>query len=108
MGCITFAVKKQHSKISVIAKKHKAIKASVLFCNKIKTVISYCQFFNINILFRKNIKVSASFNKHLIANISLVCTVNYSDGNEMWWCDYWKVLWNNGVKALWLNPNTIK
>lgn len=32
----------------------------------------------------------------------LVCTVSLGyDGSEMWWCNDWKVMWNNGVPTLW-------
>lgn len=40
-------------------------------------------------------------------NVSIVCTASTAEGDEMWWCSGWRVLWNNGVKALWVNNDNL-
>lgn len=32
-------------------------------------------------------------------NVSMAYT--FTDELEMWWCDNWRVLWNNGIKSIW-------
>lgn len=42
--------------------------------------------------------------KHSKINIScgLICEVSIGeDGEPMWWCNEWRVLWNNGIATLW-------
>jgi len=35
---------------------------------------------------------------------SIVCTVSLGDNGEpMWWCNDWRVLWNEGIPTLWRN-----
>lgn len=37
-------------------------------------------------------------------SVGLVCTVSIGpNGEQMWWCNGYKVLWNDGVPTLWVN-----
>ena len=40
-------------------------------------------------------------NTKISVNAEIVCSTSISDDLEMWWCNGWKVLWNNKIKALW-------
>lgn len=48
---------------------------------------------------------SISFNRKsggISVHHGIVCTVSLGDnGEQMWWCDQWRVLWNNGIPTLW-------
>lgn len=42
--------------------------------------------------------------KHSKINVTcgLICEVSIGDNGEpMWWCNKWRVLWNNGIATLW-------
>lgn len=42
--------------------------------------------------------------KHSKLNVTcgLICQVSIGDdGEPMWWCNEWRVLWNNGIATLW-------
>lgn len=42
--------------------------------------------------------------KHSKINVTcgLICEVSIGDNGEpMWWCNEWRVLWNNGIATLW-------
>ena len=36
-----------------------------------------------------------------VVNVGLVCTVSVSEDIEMWWCDGWRILWNNRLNMIW-------
>lgn len=37
-------------------------------------------------------------------SVGLVCTVSIGpNGEQMWWCNGYNVLWNDGVPTLWVN-----
>ena len=39
---------------------------------------------------------------HIRVSCSIVCRVSLGDnGEEMWWCNDWRVDWKNGVPTLW-------
>ena len=33
--------------------------------------------------------------------VSLVYTAAVTEETEVWWCDNWKMLWNNQTRVLW-------
>lgn len=48
-----------------------------------------------------NINVSRKYSK-LNVTCGLICQVSIGDdGEPMWWCNEWRVLWNNGIATLW-------
>lgn len=56
-----------------------------------------------SVSYDNRMKVNVTSTLDMRVNVGIVCTVATANGNEMWWCDAWRVLWNNGVKALWRN-----
>ena len=48
-----------------------------------------------------NIVVDRKYSK-LNVTCGLICQVSIGDdGEPMWWCNEWRVLWNNGIATLW-------
>lgn len=45
--------------------------------------------------------VETCMKKQPTVNIGLVYTSFITNDVEMWWCDNWKVLWNNKTRTLW-------
>lgn len=45
--------------------------------------------------------VSASMSGQPSVNVGIVYTTIVTDDLEVWWCDGWKMLWNNKTKVLW-------
>lgn len=43
--------------------------------------------------------VKTSLETQPTVNVSMA--YSFTDELEMWWCDNWRVLWNNGIKAIW-------
>jgi hypothetical protein len=48
-----------------------------------------------------NMKVTVTSEERPIVNVGLVCTVSVSEDIEMWWCDGWRILWNNRLNMIW-------
>lgn len=45
--------------------------------------------------------VGATTKRQPTVNVGMVYTTTISDDLEVWWCDGWKMLWNNKTKVLW-------
>ena len=55
----------------------------------------------ITIGYKPSTAVSASLKGHPTVNVGIVYTSVVTDDLEVWWCDGWKMLWNNKTKVLW-------
>lgn len=41
-------------------------------------------------------------NTRISITATLVCEVSIGEnGEEMWWCGNWRMIWNNGLPTLW-------
>ena len=49
----------------------------------------------------QHLNVAIGSENRPIVNIGLVCTVSVSEELEMWWCDGWRILWNNRLNMIW-------
>lgn len=48
-----------------------------------------------------NMRVTVTSEERLVVNVGLVCTVSVSEDIEIWWCDGWRILWNNRLNMIW-------
>lgn len=104
MGCITVHINKTGDNASVSANKKDGAAVSANKVNAAaRCVLSFLHDVLVSVFFVHGAKVSVNRTKSISVCAGLVCTVNKDLGDEMWWCDQWRVLWNNGVKALWRN-----
>ena len=105
MGCITVHINKTGANASVSANKKDGAAVSAYKVNAAaRCVLTFLHDVLVSVFFVHGAKVSVSRTKGISVSAGLVCTVNRDGlGDEMWWCDQWRVLWNNGVKALWRN-----
>lgn len=105
MGCITVHINKTGANGSVSANKKDGAAVSANKVNAAaRCVLTFLHDVLVSVFFVHGAKVSVNRTKGISVSAGLVCTVNRDGlGNEMWWCDQWRVLWNNGVKALWRN-----
>lgn len=105
MGCITVHINKTGDNASVSANKKDGAAVSAYKVNAAaRCVLTFLHDVLVSVFFVHGAKVSVSRTKGISVSAGLVCTVNRDGlGDEMWWCDQWRVLWNNGVKALWRN-----
>lgn len=55
----------------------------------------------ITIGYKPSTAVSAALKGHPTVNVGIVYTSVVTDDLEVWWCDGWKMLWNNKTKVLW-------
>lgn len=55
----------------------------------------------ITIGYRPGIAVRASMSGHPSVSVGIVYTTIVTDDLEVWWCENWKMLWNNKTKVLW-------
>lgn len=105
MGCITVHIDKTGDNASVSANKKDGAAASAYKVNAAaRCVLTFFHNVLVGVFSYRGAKVSVSRTNGISVSAGIVCTVNRdASGNEMWWCDQWRVLWNNGVKALWRN-----
>ena len=47
------------------------------------------------------LSLKTTLNNKISVSAGLVCTASIRNDLELWWCDGWKMLWNNKIKALW-------
>ena len=47
------------------------------------------------------LSLKTTLNNKISVSAGLVCTASIGNDLELWWCDGWKMLWNNKIKALW-------
>ena len=55
----------------------------------------------ITIGYKPTATVGAALKGQPTVNVGLVYTTTVSDDLEVWWCDQWRMLWNNKTKVLW-------
>ena len=47
------------------------------------------------------ILLKTNTNTKISVNTEIVCSTSIGDDLEIWWCNGWKMLWNNKIKVLW-------
>lgn len=47
------------------------------------------------------VNVSVVIHEQPTVNVNLVYTAAVTEETEVWWCDNWKMLWNNQTRVLW-------
>lgn len=105
MGCITVHIDKRDANASVsVGKKDGAAVSAHKVNDAARCVLAFFHNVLVSVFSYHGAKVSVSRTNSISVSAGLVCTVSRDTfGGEMWWCDQWRVLWNNGVKALWRN-----
>lgn len=101
MGCVTVHIGKKSSSPKVNLHKNNMASVAVekLLCHISCCIKSFKRLY-VSISYNNKTTVAVSHTYNISVGVGLVCTVSYGE-NEMWWCDNWRVLWNNGIKALW-------
>lgn len=84
--------------VSVTTKTVKG-KASLLSTSRVSVCIDGNALITIG--YKPATTVSASLKGQPTVNVGIVYTSVVTDDLEVWWCDGWKMLWNNKTKVLW-------
>ena len=103
MGCVSAKVTRasEHCNLKITKTGRPKVVISNVF-TLITTIVTFISSTVVNITHRpSNMTVNVSTKERPTVNIGLVCTINVSDGVELWWCDGWKALWNNRKRILW-------
>jgi len=108
MGCISVCTRKvETTPYTRVCKRKGIYVATGKICQILSCCISFMHRLFVSVCCKEGARVALSYNNNFHVSTGLVCTVNVGtsdiDNTEMWWCDQWRVLWNNGIKALWVN-----
>ena len=47
------------------------------------------------------VNAEVALEERVNVEVGIICTVQLSDELEMWWCDGWRILWNNRLNMIW-------
>jgi len=91
MGCLSVTISKITQEVRVCCTLFERARINVTKAASAK----------IDVMLHRHAKINVTKNESAKMRVSLVCTTTLENGDEMWWCDGWRLLWNNGIKAMW-------
>lgn len=103
MGCISGKVSKITDSSQATVTKSGLCKVEITAIDSvIKAFITYIRKMIAKVSCeRPLVGAEVSYSRKLHAQVGLICTTTISEDIEMWWCDGWRVLWNNKLRTLW-------
>lgn len=94
MGCLTINVRKvpaTTARVTADCRNHIDVAVA---CQNGMDVTARCKNGMVVDVQNRNTRISIT--------ATLVCEVSIGEnGEEMWWCGNWRVIWNNGLPTLW-------
>lgn len=82
----------------------KATKSSVsisTITTALMAIVTFVSSIALNVYADLRPRFEVSTTGKIQAEATIIYTVPVAEDAELWWCEGWKVLWNNGIAALW-------